>query len=258
MLRLIVELVKCFTQKIFIMNCKTRFSLMLLLLVTFSLSIGSCIPHIRGNGKVVKEERSVSSFESISVSSGIELLINQDTFEKVIVEADENIMKILRTEVKGGKLKIFMEESVFHAKKMKVYVTLKTLKSMECTSGSETKSDGKVNAENLIIRASSGSGVNLELSCNQLRVESSSGSNLRVSGTAQSVNADSSSGSSINASELVAEMGEASASSGASLKINATKSIKAHSSSGAQINVSGNPTNRDTDSSSGGSVRFRN
>lgn len=240
------------------MNRKTRFSLILALLVSFSLSVGSCIPHIRGNGNVIKEERSVNNFESISVSTGIELLINQDSFEKVIVEADENIMKILRTEVKGGKLKIFMEEGVLHAKKMKVYVTLKTLKSLECTSGSETKSDGKVNAENLTIHASSGSGVNMQISCNQLKVESSSGSNLWVSGTAQSVNADSSSGSSINASELVAEMGEASSSSGASLKINVTKAIKAHCSSGAQINVSGNPTSRVTDSSSGGSVRFRN
>ncbi|HEY5510040.1 MAG TPA: head GIN domain-containing protein [Prolixibacteraceae bacterium] len=239
------------------MNKKTSYILMLALLVTFTLSAGSCIPHIHGNGKVVKEERNVSNFESVSVGSGIELLINQDSFEKVVVEADENIMKILKTEVSGGKLKIFMEEGVLHAKKMKVYVTLKTLKSLECSSGSETKSAGKINAENLTIHASSGSGVNMEISCNQLKAESSSGSSLRVSGTAQSVNADSSSGSEINASELVAEMGEASASSGANLKVNVTKAIKAHCSSGAQINVSGNPTSRDTDSSSGGSVHFK-
>lgn len=239
------------------MNSKTRFCLMLAILVSFSLSVGSCIPHIRGNGNVIKEERSVNNFESISVSSGIELLINQDSSEKVVVEADENIMKILRTEVKGGKLKIFMEEGVLHAKKMKVYVTLKTLKSLECTSGSETKSAGKVNAENLTIHASSGSGVNMELSCNRLKAESSSGSNLRVSGTTLSVKADCSSGSEINASELIAEMGEASASSGANIKIHATKDIKAHCSSGAQINVSGNPTTRDTDSSSGGSIHFK-
>jgi hypothetical protein len=239
------------------MNSKTKYILLFVLLVTFTLSVGSCIPHIHGNGKVVKEERNVSNFESVSVSMGIDVLINQDSFEKVVVEADENIMKILRTEVSGSKLKIFLEEGVLHAKKMKVYVTLKTLKSLECSSGSETKSANKINAENLTIHASSGSAVNMEISCNQLKAESSSGSNLRVSGTAQSVKADSSSGSEINASELVAEMGEASASSGANLKVNVTKAIKAHCSSGAQINVSGNPATRDTDSSSGGSVHFK-
>ena len=230
---------------------------MLALLVSFSLSVGSCIPHIRGNGNVVKEERSVNNFESISVSSGIELLINQDSFEKVVVEADENIMKILRTEVKGGKLKIFMEEGVLHAKKMKVYVTLKTLKSLECSSGSETKTDNKITTENLTVHASSGSGVNVEISCSRLKAESNSGSNLKISGTAQFISADSSSGSELNTSNLVAETGEASASSGANLKIHVTKEIKAHCSSGAQIDVSGNPTTRDTDSSSGGSIHFR-
>jgi len=239
------------------MNSKTRYSLMFVLLVTFTLSVGSCIPHIHGNGKVVKEERSVSNFESVSVSSGIELLINQDSFEKVVVEADENIMKILRTEVKEGKLKIFMEEGVLHAKKMKVYVTLKTLKSLECSSGSETKSAGKINADNLSIHSSSGSEVTMEVSCSRLKAESSSGSNLKVSGTAQHVGADSSSGSDLIASELVAETGEASASSGSSIKIHVTKDIKAHCSSGAEISVSGNPATRDTDSSSGGSVHFK-
>ena len=90
------------------MNKKFQCSLMILWLATFLLTAASCIGHVNGNGKVVKEVRNVSGFDAISVNNGIELLVSQDTFEKVVVEADENIQKILRTEVKDGKLKIFL------------------------------------------------------------------------------------------------------------------------------------------------------
>jgi len=232
-------------------------NLMAIWLMVFSLIAVSCIAHIHGNGKVVKEERSVSNFEEISVSTGIEVVLNQDSFEKVVVEADENIQKILKTEVTGGKLKIYLEEGVNYAKKMKVYVTLKQLKALSASSGSEVKTDNKINSESLQISSSSGSEVTMEVSCNMLSLDSSSGSELTVSGTSASVKAESSSGSELHASKLVAEKGEASSSSGSGLEVNTTKEIKAHASSGANITVYGNPAVRDTNSSSGGDVDYK-
>ncbi len=239
------------------MKSKMMRNAIALLLITFAFTSVSCIPHIHGNGKVVKEERSVANFEAISVSNGIEVLINQDTFQKVVAETDENIQKILKTVVSGGKLKIYMEEGVLHTKKLKVYVTVKSLKSVEGSSGSNVKTDNKITAENLKIDVSSGSHVSMEVACNQLKTESSSGSHLSVSGTAQSISADSSSGASIDAASLVAEKGNASASSGAHVKVQVTKDLKAHASSGGGVTVLGNPATRDTDSSSGGSVNFK-
>ncbi len=239
------------------MNKKIRLSLMFLCFAALSLTSVSCIPHIHGNGKVVKEERNLSNFEALDVSTGIEVFVTQDSFEKVVVEVDENILKILKTEVSGGKLKIYLEEPILHAKQLKVYVTLKQLKSIETSSGSEVKSTNKITVESLKINSSSGSNVNLEVNANRLAAESSSGSEIRVSGTAQSFGGDSSSGSGIHATNLVAEKGNFSASSGARINVQVTKDIKAYASSGASITVGGNPETRDTESSSGGSVHIK-
>lgn len=230
--------------------------LMAVWMVALSLTADSCIAHIHGNGKVVKEERTVAGFDEISVSSGIELILNQDSFEKVVVETDENIQKILKTEVSGNKLKIYLKEGVNNVKEMKVYVTLKQVKSVIASSGSEVKTTNKINAENLKISSSSGSEVNMEVGCNMVSLKSSSGSELTVSGTTVSVKAESSSGSDLHASRLVAEKGEASASSGSNLDVHVTKELKAQSSSGSNITVSGNPAIRDTNSSSGGEFIF--
>lgn len=237
---------------------KKNWNLMMILwLVAFSLAADSCIAHISGNGKVVKQERTVSGFDEISVSTGIEVVLNQDSFEKVVVETDENIQKILKTEVTGNKLKIYLEEGVNHVKEMKVYVTLKQVKSVSASAGSEVKTASKINAENLKISSSSGSEVNMEVSGNMVSLDSSSGSELTVSGTAVTVNAESSSGSDLDASKLVAEKGEASASSGSDMDVHITKEVKAHASSGSNITVAGNPAIRDTNSSSGGDIDFR-
>lgn len=230
---------------------------MFLWLLTISFSATSCIPHIHGNGKVVKEERNVTNFSEIAVSTGIEVIINQDTFEKVVVETDENIQKILKTEVHGGKLKIYLDEGIQHAKELKVYVTVKQISSVEASSGSEVKSSNKITSDNMKIHSSSGSEVKMEVGCNQLKVDSSSGSELHVSGSAQFVEAESSSGSELDASGLVAEKCVASASSGSNLSVHATKEIKASASSGSDVDVHGNPPVRDTNSSSGGDVNFR-
>ncbi len=232
-------------------------SLMTIWLVAFSLIAVSCIAHIHGNGKVVKEERSVSGFDQISASTGIEVTLTQDSFEKVVVEADENIQKILKTEVTGGKLKIYLEEGVYYAKKMKVYVTLKQLKALEASAGSEVKSENQIKSESLKINSSSGSQIRMEVGCTMVSLDSSSGSKMNVSGTTQSVKAGCSSGANLDASKLVAENGDVTASSGADMDVNVTKDLKAHASSGAGIKVYGNPATRDTNSSSGGSVHYR-
>ena len=239
------------------MKTISRNILSVMLLTVFSLTLVSCIPHLRGNGKVVKEERKVSDFEALDVSMGVEVLVTQDSIDKVVVEVDSNLLKVLKTRVSGDVLKIYLEEGVFHAKSLKVYVTVRKLRSVETGSGSNVKSENKINAEKLKLSTSSGSGIKMEVNCGQVTAESSSGSNLTVSGTAQSLKANTSSGAGINASELVADMGDLSASSGSHLKAQVAKEVKAHASSGASITVAGNPAVRDTDSSSGGSVHFK-
>ena len=239
------------------MNKKMRNGLMAIILMAFTLSLLSCIPHIRGNGHVVKEERNVSGFEALDVSNGIEVLVNQDAIEKVIVETDSNIQKILKTEVSGGTLRIYMDEGVFHARVLRVYVTMKQLKSVETSSGAHVKSENKISSDHLRMSSSSGSGIKLEVACDKLEAESSSGSHLDINGSAKLLTADSSSGSGIDASGLVAEKGELSGSSGAHINAQITKELKANASSGAGITVLGNPAIRDTDSSSGGSVHYK-
>jgi len=79
----------------------------LLWLVPLVVLLGACsctIKTIEGSGTVVTETRSVSGVRAISLSGLGEVLLEQTGEESLTVEADDNLMQYLRTEVRGGTL----------------------------------------------------------------------------------------------------------------------------------------------------------
>ena len=54
---------------------------------------------VRGDGNVIKETRSVSSFNGIEISGAFDVYLKQGTTEEVIIEADDNILPLIRTDV---------------------------------------------------------------------------------------------------------------------------------------------------------------
>lgn len=225
--------------------------------ITISLCSVSCLFGIRGNGKIVKSEREVRNFNHIKISSGLDLIITQDTLEKVMVESDENLQKIIKTEVSGEVLKIYTTEPILNASRSKVYVNFKNLKEVNASSGSDVKGSSKLKLEDFKVRASSGADIDLSLSCTNLEVENSSGSDISLSGNTTKLIVDSSSGSDVRAEKMQSETCSASASSGSDVKISVSKRIEANASSGADIRVIGNPVEREIHKSSGGDVMFR-
>jgi len=236
---------------------KNWFSVKTLLFVICLLTVLTGMANVNGDGKVVKEERNLSGFKAISVHNAIHLYISQGTTEKVTVEAEEEIMHHLFTEVSGGVLKIGVKGSVNNTGEMNVYVTLKEITSLETGSAAKAECNGKIETGELKISTGSASSVKMDLKCNKLEIKSGSASKIRITGTAQSIETESSSASSVDLSELKAESGEVEASSAASVKVQVTSKVDAKASSGAGITITGNPASRNSDSSSGGSVRFR-
>ena len=83
-----------------------------LLFVVMSIALSSCYIDgwnrgISGNGNVVEEDRSVSGFTGVHVSSGIDVYLSEGNDFEVIVEADENLMEVILTE-KQGNILVFL------------------------------------------------------------------------------------------------------------------------------------------------------
>ncbi|MDX9883551.1 MAG: head GIN domain-containing protein [Prolixibacteraceae bacterium] len=206
-----------------------------------------------------RRNRETKPFHAIKVSTGIDLYLSQGDIEKIVVEAGNDIIDNLVTEVHDGVLKIYMNKSFIWKWNVerKVYVTFRELDMLTADSGSDVESQGLLQVKNLKIDASSGSDIDMEIQAEQLSVNTSSGSDTELKGTAGYLKASSSSGSDLNAGELKVKVCEVSASSGSDATIYVTERIKASASSGADIRCLGNPPGKDINESSGGDVYIR-
>jgi hypothetical protein len=226
-------------------------------LLMICLLFASCLYGIKGSRKVVRSERQVGTFTSISASAGIEVILSQDSVVKIIVEADDNLQNNIKTEVLNDELKIYPEKRISSCASKKVYVTFKSIHTLDASSGADITSKTELKLTSLQISVSSGASVVMSLITNKLNVDSNSGGNIKLSGSTESFDVDGSSGSNIKAAEFLSKVCNAGASSGASLKVFASEKINAQASSGGNIKVSGNPKERNIQKSSGGDVSFK-
>lgn len=210
---------------------------------------------ITGSGKVVSVTRTVGSFDKVRVSQGLECEIIQSDKTEVIVEADDNLINDIKTEVENGTLVISCEYSNYvNVSSKKVTVRMPKIVSLEASSGASLRSKGVLTGESVSVKSSSGSSTDIELEADTITLESSSGSDQNVRGKALKLNTASSSGSHIDADGITANEVFAQTSSGSSTTVHPVVLLDAKASSGSSISYVHSPQEIRKEESSGGSV----
>tara|TARA_R110002094_G_scaffold217954_1_gene189227 strand:- start:182 stop:904 length:723 start_codon:yes stop_codon:yes gene_type:complete len=233
--------------------------IVLLLAAVFSMS--AChfdFNQTSGNGNVATEERNLTSdFDKVHGSAGIDVYLTEGNENKIVVEADENLLGLISTEVVGGKLKIGVVrgENIGRAKAKKVHVTYKSLTAISASSGADVIGNSVVKSDILTLESSSGADLEVDIIAREVYADVSSGADLKIAGRALKLVAEASSGSDLKAKELEVKVCKASASSGGGITVNVLDEIDGRASSGGDIRYYGNPTAVKTKDGASGSVR---
>jgi len=160
-----------------------------LILVIGALLQSACgLGMVWGSGKVVEETRPVSGFNAISSSGFGDVIITQGSEESLRVEAEENLMRYIRTEVRGNTLHIFMDPAgaltILPTRPMKFYVSLKELTGL-ALSGSGTMKSDKIETTNLDINASGSGSVTInDLKADTVKIDLSGSGETTLKGEA--------------------------------------------------------------------------
>ncbi len=213
---------------------------------------------VRGNHKVVTEERKAGNFTGIKVSSGIDVILKQGNNESVSVEADENLQEYIMTEIKGDVLNVYVDNiNIRDAERMRAYVTMKEINSVRTTSAGDVVGETPIKTEKLELSASSAGNIKLEVTAKHIDVDISSSGDITVSGKADFLECDLSSAGDLNAFDLEAREADISVSSAGDADVTVTEKITARASSAGDINYRGNPKFIDAHSSSAGGIHRR-
>lgn len=145
-------------------------------------------PSERGSGNVVTEMRDVSDFHAIDISYPAQVLVKQGSKESLEIEAEDNLLPGLKTQVKDGVLNIFYKSEngkhVNPTKTVKITIVVKDLTSVDFTSAGDLTIDNlKTNALDVSL---SGAG-NLKLNkilVKTLGVDLSGAGSMSATGTA--------------------------------------------------------------------------
>ena len=146
-------------------------------------------PSERGSGRIVTETRQVSGFDEVELSYPAEVLIQQGNTESLEVEADDNLLPNLKTQVRNGKLEIFYRREdgkhVNPTKTPKITIVVKDLSDVDFNSAGELTIE-KLKTDNLGVSLSGAGNLNLEdIQVKGLGVNLSGAGSVTASGSAE-------------------------------------------------------------------------
>jgi len=217
----------------------------IVVVITIAFSSVSCIRIVglQGSGNVVSEEREVSGFNAIALSAGMNLYLEQGDKEYCKIEAEDNVITQIITEVKNGKLIIRYKNmlgGITNIKPVNFHITFKNLNEISASSGSRVESS-LINTDSLKVNISSGATGTFEVNARTLDVGLSSGSQMEISGETGDQKVNLSSGVTYDAEDLKSKNAEISVSSGAQAKIAVSDNLNVNISSGGSVYYSGKP-----------------
>jgi len=166
--------------------------------------IGVGLRGIRGSGRVVEEERPVSDITGVELATLGKLTIEVGQREELRIEAEDNVLQYIETEVRGGTLRIGTQPGVTlrNRRPVNYFLTMKELDEIAISSSGDIEAPdleaerfsvtisssgnlemGDLDADTVEVRITSSGDVEMgDLSAERIAVDISSSGNLDIAG----------------------------------------------------------------------------
>lgn len=189
---------------------------------------------VQGSGTAKSETRAVSGFTKVDAGGAVNVEIVAQKEFSVTVEADDNLLANIKTEVSGDTLKIYSEDRISPKTRISVKISMPAIEGLDL-SGASSGSVSSVKDDALELKASGAS-------------------KIKVDGAAKDLTADASGASTIEAESLQTQDAVVEASGASRVTVAATGELNVKASGASKIVYVGEPTNLKQNSSGESSV----
>src|SRR5205085_457928 len=104
-----------------------------------------------GSGEIDSELREVESFHSIRVKGSIDLFLTQAPEQSVRIEAEENILPLITTEVADGMLTIRHKGSFFTKTEIKTFISIPDIREIRLDGSGDAIAETTIVSERLTL-----------------------------------------------------------------------------------------------------------
>ena len=184
----------------------------------FSLNFGG----VHGSGNVATDKRGVSGFKSVDVGGVFQVEITAQKDFAVEVEADDNLLPLIKTEVHDGVLSIETEQRIKSSNPIRIRVYAPDIDNLEVSG-----------AANVTVNDLKNSG---------LSVDSSGASKIKIAGVTDKLTVEVSGATKVDAESLTAVNASVEASGASHVRVNVTGQLRTDLSGASKVVYSGSPT----------------
>ncbi|MGD0712364.1 MAG: head GIN domain-containing protein [Bacteroidales bacterium] len=226
------------------MKKTTTLTSLFLFIVFGSIVLTGCIGGItcvKGNGKIIKQDRKITAFKQLEVSGAYSIVLKQDSITSVSVEADENLQPLITTRIEGNKLIIENKKSICSSKGLKVNISTPDISAIDLSGAVDVKTLNTIKSKELNIDISGMGNMFLDLDVQNLEISCSGMGDINLKGNAENVNAELSGAADIKAFELAAKNFKLSSSGAGKANVNVSDKLDVEISGVATVHYKGNP-----------------
>jgi len=223
-----------------------------ILLLAFSISTTNIYAQKKwkGDGNVVKEERTISAFTQLELSGvGVE--------EKVVVETDQNLQELIETINENDKLIIKSKKELKKLKSTKtnIYVTVTDINYLEIGGVGNISCNNQLTLDNLNLEIFGVGNTNLELDCEMLKAEMSAVGNIELAGEVETAFIENSGVGNLNAFDLQVQNLDIENSGVGKAKVYAVKELSIENSGIGNLSYKGDAVIKNIESSGIGKIK---
>jgi hypothetical protein len=213
-------------------------------------SLSSCdVDCIQGSGHQVTETRKVVDFKKIDISGAFKVYLKQDSSLTVTITADDNIIKHIKTPVKGDELYIKNKRGACNAGETVVTIGVRNLDEISTSGSNEVYSNGTLVTKDLAIGMSGDSKITLNLNAANVTTEGSGSSEIYLTGQASSHKIDFSGDGKLSAFNFIVGDYDIETSGSSDCEVNVLHNLHVSTSGSSDIKYKGNPSNVTNDKS---------
>lgn len=222
------------------------------------IALGGLFSGVQGSGNIKEEVRNVGDFSGVQVGHGFKANITVGPSTSVKISADDNILPLIKTEVRNGDLVIETERfnGFRSSNPITISITTPKLERVGASGGAAVTADGTTGPRFSASVSGGGSAKVSALNSDQVNVGASGGSRVELAGKAKSIKAALSGGASLRANDVPTESVQVEGSGGSRAEVNASAAIDASLSGGSRVKVNGDPPKKNVQKSGGSEVIF--
>ena len=159
-------------------------SLLLILCSTIGCNIRGIA--VEGNGTISNTVRSLGSFHEVELDGSYDVELSQDATSSISIDADSNLLPLITTEIKGGKLTVSSDKNVNPSHRIKVIIHSPAYTSVDVEGAADVHSATPITSDQLSIALEGSGSYVMETHVKSLTSEISGSGKITLTGEASS------------------------------------------------------------------------